>query len=917
MSDAARSSVDPAHDVLQRTTRSLDVFFQPARVAIVGASDRTASVGATLVANLQAGANREVFLVNPARATVAGQRCFPRIADIPAPIDLAVIAVPAPRVPSVIDDCLAAGVPGAIVISAGFREAGPAGVALEAEIRSRLRGTDLRLIGPNCLGVMSPAQGLNATFATDLPRPGNLALVSQSGAILTAILDWSREENVGFSQVVSIGSMLDLGWGELIDYLGDDPATKTILLYMESIGDARSFLSAAREVAWRKPLIVIKAGRSQPAARAAASHTGALVGSDEALDAAFRRAGVLRVRHISALFELAEVLAKQPLPAGPRLTILTNAGGPGVLATDLLVESGGKLAELSESTVAKLGAELPDHWSRANPVDVLGDADPHRYAAAAKILLAAPETDGLLAILTPQAMTDPAATARSLADQVRGSSKPVIASWMGGARVRPGIEILNAAGVPTLPYPDGAARMFRYMWQHHENLRGLYETPELTAANEARPAHERAAELLAGPRAAGRTLLTEIEAKEFLAAHGIPTVATKLARTAAEAVTVADEFGYPVVLKLHSTILTHKARVGGVKLHLGTAAAVTEAFAKIQQGATEAAGAEAFAGVAVQPMIERRGCEVILGSSIDAQLGPIVLFGAGGGNVEVFRDSALGLPPLTSTLARRLLERTRIDAALQADPAGRRALEHLLVRFSSLVVEYPRIREIDINPVLVSPAGCLALDARIVLQPESLRDDELPRPAIRPYPRQYVGAYRSRDGREFEVRPIRPEDEPLLARFHETLSERTVYARYAQVLSLGRRTVHDRLARLCFIDYDRQMALVVLDESRGEPRLAAVGRLIQLRDRRTAEFAIVVADDYQRHGLGSHLLERLVQIGRDERLETIVGYIQATNRGMLAICQRLGFRSDGDAQMRQVTLDLRPAARRPPDGSTT
>lgn len=908
MSTERPESVDRAHDVLRATAGTLEVFFRPRQVAVVGASDTSGSVGRTLVTNLISSSfGGQVFCVNPRRSTVLGLTCYPQVAAIGAPIDLAVIAVPARSVPSAIDDCLAAGVRGAIVISAGFKEVGPAGADLEARIRRQIQGSPLRLIGPNCLGVMSPATRLNATFAPDMARPGTVALVSQSGAMLTAILDWSLTENIGFSHLVSVGSMLDVGWGDLIDYLGDDPHTKSILLYMESIGSARAFLSAAREVALQKPIIVIKAGRTERAAKAAASHTGALAGSDEALDTAFQRAGALRVSDIASLFSMAEVLAKQPLPKGPNLTIVTNAGGPGVLATDALIEAGGQLATFSAQTIAALDRLLPAHWSRVNPVDVLGDADPERYAGAARIALEAAECDGLLAIFTPQAMTDPTQTARQLAALSPSANKPVIASWMGGARVQEGIGVLNQASIPTLPYPDAAAGVFRLMWRHRQNLQSLYETPALVEGDDGTQSHPEVAKLLESVLAAGRTLLTEYESKRLLAACGIPTVETRLAATAEAAVHEARALGFPVVLKLNSTTLAHKARVGGVRLNLGTEQSVIDAFAAIQQAVERAAGPGNFAGVTVQPMIRLPGYEVIVGSSVDSQLGPLILFGAGGSAVEIFRDKALGLPPLTSTLARRMMEQTKIYAALRDEPSwdvNLARLEQLLVRFASLVLEYPRVEEIDINPLLVHAEGYLALDARVSLFPRSVADADLPRPAIRPYPRQYVGHCTTRDGRRLLVRPIRPEDEPLLVKFHESLSDNTVYLRYAQVLSLSRRTVHERLSRLCFIDYDRQMALLAIDRAGNEQQLVAVARLVRLRGTNDAEFAIVISDALQGRGLGTSLMRRLVEVGRAEGMQRIIGYIHATNRPMLAICRRLGFAISGTSSSRTAVLDL-------------
>ncbi|MGH9614920.1 MAG: acetate--CoA ligase family protein, partial [Bryobacteraceae bacterium] len=501
---------------------ALDSMFSPRSVAVIGATDREGSVGRTVLDKLRAETFRgKVYAVNPRHAEILGIRCYPKIADVPEKIDLAVIVTPAGTVPGVVAECLDAGVRAAVVISAGFKESGAQGAALEREIQNLLRKNSMRLIGPNCLGVMIPHVGLNATFAREMARPGNVAFLSQSGALLTAILDWSFQEQVGFSAIVSTGSMLDVGWGDLIDYFGDDAATESILLYMESVGDARSFLSAAREVALRKPIIVIKAGRTAAASKAASSHTGALTGSDEVFDAALRRCGVLRVSSISDLFYMAEVLGKQPRPRGPKLTILTNAGGPGVLATDALLEAKGELTSLSEASLVSLDQLLPAHWSHANPIDILGDADPERYSKALEIAAKDPNSDGLLAILAPQGMTDPDQVAERLAAHAKIHGKPVLASWMGGKSVAQGIATLNAAGIPTFSYPDTAARAFTYMWRYTYNLRGLYETP-VSGANldSSADAQSQAKSFLETIRAAGRTVLTEAESKHVIALYG-------------------------------------------------------------------------------------------------------------------------------------------------------------------------------------------------------------------------------------------------------------------------------------------------------------------------------------------------------------------------------------------------------------
>ncbi|MBF6612221.1 MAG: bifunctional acetate--CoA ligase family protein/GNAT family N-acetyltransferase, partial [Chloroflexi bacterium] len=748
---------------------------------------------------------------------------------------------------------------------------------------------------PNCLGVMRPPSGLNATFASGIALAGSVGFISQSGALLTAVLDWSRRENVGFSAFASLGSMLDVGWGDLIYYLGDDPHTRSIVIYMETIGDARSFLSAAREVALTKPIIVIKPGRTAQGSHAAASHTGSLTGSDEVLAAAFSRVGVLRVDSIAELFYMSEVLGKQPLPKGPRLTIVTNAGGPGVLATDALITGGGELAQLSTETMAALDGILPAAWSHNNPVDILGDASPQRYAEALSIVAQNPDSDGLMVILTPQAMTDPTITAEQLRPYAKVAGKPVLASWMGGEEIEPGEEILRSAGIPNFPYPDTAARMFNYMWRYNYNLRTLYESPMLPADEGSALNREQARQIIEAARHEGRTILTEFESKQLLEAYGIPVVATRIAASEDEAVKCAAAISYPVVLKLYSRTITHKTDVGGVQLNLSDEAEVRAAYRAIEQSVGERAGQGHFEGVTVQPMIQWTGYELIIGSSIDPQFGPVLLFGMGGQLVEVFKDRALALPPLNSTLALRLMERTRIFRALQGvrgrRPVDIEGLQRLLVRFSQLVVEQRLIKEIDINPLLASPDRLIALDARVVLYGRGTSEDDVPPLAIRPYPLKYVETWTAKDGTPLTIRPIRPEDEPLIVKFHEKLSEQTVYRRYFEHLHLSDRVRHERLTRICFNDYDREIALVAehADSATGERQIAGVARLSKSRTANDAEFAVLVADEYQRRGIGTELLRRLVQIGRDEKLQHITGEILRDNYGMIRAGRNVGF----------------------------
>ena len=905
-------TTEPTYDILKVERQPLTSIFAPESVAVIGATDRVGSVGRTILWNLMSNPfGGTIFPVNPKRHNVLGIPAYPNIKAIPEPIDLAIIAISAPMVPDAVRDCVEVGVKGAIIISAGFKEIGPEGIELERQIMATAKGK-MRLIGPNCLGLMNPHSGLNATFASTMANPGNLGFISQSGAFCTAVLDWSFAENVGFSAFISIGSMLDLDWGDLIYYLGDDPHTKSIVIYMESIGNARSFLSAAREVALTKPIIVIKAGQTEAAAKAAASHTGSLTGSDEVLNAAFRRCGVLRVNRISELFDMAEVMAKQPrLPKGPRLTIITNAGGPGVLATDALIATGGELAPLAEETIAQLNEFLPTHWSHANPIDILGDADPERYRKTLEVAVKDPNTDGLLVILTPQAMTDPTQTAEQLKHYAQTAKKPVLASWMGGDEVTTGETILNRASISTYRYPDSAAKLFNFMWQYSYNLQGIYETPVLAQEQESGPNCSIVEQIIKTAQDAGRNILTESESKQILAAYGIPIVQTLVAKTEAEAVERANIIGYPVVLKLFSETITHKTDVGGVQLNLKDAEAVKWAYQNIHTSVTEKVGSEHFLGVTVQPMLSLdRGYELIIGSSIDPQFGPVLVFGTGGQLVEVFKDRAIALPPLNTTLARRMMEQTKIYQALKG-VRGRKAvdlaaLEKLLVKFSYLVVEQPWIKEIDINPLLASSERLIALDARIVLHDKSVGVEKLPSSAIRPYPTQYIEPWQMRNGEEVTIRPIRPEDEPLIVQFHKTLSEESVYLRYFNFMKLSRRIAHERLTRICFIDYYREMALVVdyKNPETGNHEILGAGRLTKLHGVNEAEFAMLVSDRHQRQGLGTELLFRLVQVGQDEKLERIVATILAENTAMQRVCEKVGFHLKRGAEVVEAKIDL-------------
>lgn len=651
---------------------------------------------------------------------------------------------------------------------------------------------------------------------------------------------------------------------------------------------------------------MVKAGRHEAGARAAASHTGALAGADAVFDAAFRRAGVLRVTTIPDLFDMSEILAMQPPPAGPGLAILTNAGGPGVMATDALMLAGGQLAPLHPETLATLNAALPPFWSHANPIDILGDATPQRYRLAVEACGKDANVQGILVLLTPQAMTDPTETARQLQPFARLPNKPLLACWMGGSAVRPGVELLNAAGIPTFDAPESAIRAFLHMVQYRRNQELLYETPPALPEKEP-PNTQRVCRIFQQVRASGRTLLTEVESKEVLAAYGVPVVMPIVCKSADEAVAAADKIGYPVVLKLLSSTITHKSDVGGVQLNLADEKAVRTAFAAIKANVDRLGKPGAFEGVSVQAMIHEHGYELIIGSSLDRQFGPVILFGSGGVLVEVFKDRALGLPPLNRTLARRLMESTKIYQALQGvrgqKAVNLEALETLLARFSLLLVDFPELQEVDLNPVLAAPERVLALDARVLLCPADRPPQQCPRLAIHPYPNQYVAPFRLRDGREVTIRPIRPEDEPLIIALHAAHSEHTIRMRFfSMVKTLSR----ESLIRLCHLDYDREMALTAVMNEDGERRLLGVSRYYLHPETGTAEFALVVSDAYQRQGLGRHLMQRLMDIARERGVRRLVGQVLTENTPMLHLLRSLGFSPPVaiEDQVVRVELDL-------------
>lgn len=889
------------------SVRHLDQLFRPRSVALFGASDRAGSVGAAVMHNLVSGGfPGALYPVNPKRREVGGLKAFRNTAALPEPPDLAVICTPPATIPGIIDALGERGTRAAVVITAGFEQASRGAKRdLEAEMLAAAGRHGLRILGPNCVGLIVPALGLNASFAPDGASPGNIAFITQSGALATTVLDWASERRIGFSCFVSMGNCLDVDIGDVIDYLGSDAGTRAILLYMESLREARKFMSAARAAARNKPLIIVKAGRVPEGAKAAASHTGALAGSDVVYDAAIRRAGALRVYGIEDLFTTAEVLGRTRSVQGARLAILTNGGGPGILATDALIERGGQLAELSPVTLEALDERLPENWSRGNPVDIIGDASPQRYRDALGVLLEDPACDAVLIVHAPTALAASPDIATSLADAASTSRKPILGCWLGGASAREAARRFAAAGLPSFDAPEDAVAAFMRMLEYRANQEALTEMPEtLPGIPDIDP--EDIGSLIRTARDERRRWLTEVEAKRVFAAYGIPVVDTRVAATVEEAVHIAGEIGFPVALKVLSPDITHKSDVGGVVLDLDSAEAVRDAADGIARRVA-AHGRARLQGFSVQAMARRPGAyELIIGSHTDPIFGPVLLFGQGGTGVEVIRDSAIALPPLNMALARQLIERTRISrllAGYRGRPAARIDLIcETLARISRLVADLEDVASLDINPLIADAEGVLALDARIELR--ALEDGPRPELAISPYP-AWLEERIEFEGREVVLRPIRPEDEPAHREFFEHLQDEDIRFRFFGVMKV---LEHSQLARYTQIDYGREMAFIACDTGQGGRTLGVV-RAVTDPDRLRAEFGIIVRSDIKGRGLGRILLEKLVRYCRETGVGEVVGQVLQDNHRMLTLARDLGFVTAPARQgVHEVTLRTGPAA---------
>jgi len=885
---------------------NLDRIFNPGAIAVIGASEKAGSVGSTLMLNLvQSGFKGDLFPVNPRHRTIHGLKTLSSILKAEYSIDLVIIATPIATVPSIVKECVQKGVKGAIILSAGGKEAGANGQEIEAQIAKYAREGGLRIIGPNCLGIICPQRNLNASFAAHMPNKGNLAFISQSGAICSAILDLSMQEGFGFSHFVSIGSMVDVDFGDLIDFLGADPQVSSILLYIESLTHVRKFISAARAVSRSKPIIVLKSGRSPAGTKAAASHTGAMAGEDMVYDAAFMRAGIVRVDTIGELFDCAELTARQPRPTGARLAVITNAGGPGVMAADVLSHYGSEPAEPKPETLAKLDAVLPPLWSRSNPIDILGDASPQRFANVIEICVAAKEFDGVLVILSPQAMTDPTAVAEMLASTFQKKRYPLFTAWMGGVDVAKGKDILNKAGIPTYDTPEQAIRAFLYMVDYSRNLKILQEIPPKLPRSIAfdRP---QARKLIDTALCEKKPVLTELESKALLAAYGLPVIRTRVAASAQEAVQLAGAIGYPLVMKILSPDILHKTDADGIRLDLRSEADVHKAYDEILANARAYRPEAHIRGVTLQSMIRQPDYEILMGTKKDQYFGPVILFGMGGIFTEAIQDRAIGLPPLNVLLARRLMENTKVYSLLKGyrnrPPADMELIEEMILRLSQLVVDFPEIVELDMNPVLVRAGKPCVVDARVILA-----SPKRPSPlhlVISPYPAELESREVTSGGLSIFVRPIRPEDAPILVDLFDTLSPTSIYYRFfGHLKSLP----HYMLVRFTQVDYDREIDLVAVDEGdKGEERMLGVARFITDPDGKRAEFAILTGDPWHGKGVGARLLEISLGIAKNRSIETVWGTVLQENQGMLALGRKLGFkisRSQEPGEM-ELTIDL-------------
>jgi len=874
--------------------KTLDKIFRPKRIALIGVSNNPDSVAGIALKNLVGGGFQGVvYPINPKYEAVMGITCYPDIKSVPKAPDLAVIATSGHRVPKLIQECGEMGVLGIIIMSAGFKESGEEGRKLEEQVKAEVaKWEGMRVIGPNCLGIIVPGYKMNVSFAANMPKKGNVAFISQSGALCTSALDWAIEQNIGFSYFVSIGNTMDVGFGDLIDYFGQDPNTKSIILYVESITFARQFMTAARAFARKKPIIVYKAGRFPESAAAAASHTGAMASEDNIYDAVFERAGIARVYDIGDIFNFTDLISRRNIPKGSKLAIVTNAGGPGVMATDTLISMGGGLTLLSDETMQKLDEVLPRFWSHGNPVDVIGDAPPERFAKATEIVLQDEKVDAVLVILTPQAMTEPTKTAQAIAKISEHHSKPILAAWMGGQSMTEGKKIFLEKGISVYPTPEDAIRAFMTLAKYSRNLDILFETPRDIPVS-FKMDRKKVYKAFSSEHFDKETILSEEVSKSLIDAYGINTTKPVIARSALQAADIANKMGYPVVIKIHSPDITHKSDMGGVALNIKDENTVWMTYKNMTESIKQKMPEAKIEGVTVQPMFDAKDAiELILGIKKDPIFGTSIMIGMGGTAAELFMDKSLGFPPLNETLALRMIKNLKIYPLLKgyrgSEPKAIDKLIEIMIRMSYLAADYPEIAELDINPLLLTTKEAVALDARIVLDKEAIgkKFPEYSHLLLHPYPDKLVKKSKLNDGTPITLRPIKPEDEPLWLDLLGSCSKESIYSRFRYNFHYDS---HEIATQFCYIDYVREIAIVAEIKEKGKKKLIGVGRLIADPDLTSVEYAILITDAFQKRELGTILTNYCIEIAKKWKMNKIFAETTKDNKAMVAVFKKLGF----------------------------